>query len=36
MLQVAAGNIHTSTTRAFGAAEMDRILEKIGSRAKSN
>jgi uncharacterized protein with GYD domain len=31
MLQVAAsGNVHTSTTRAFTAAEMDRILEKIG------
>jgi uncharacterized protein with GYD domain len=36
MLQVAAeGNIHTSTTRAFSAAEMDQILAKMGSGGKS-
>jgi uncharacterized protein with GYD domain len=36
MLQVAAeGNIHTSTTRAFTATDMDRILEKMGSGGKS-
>src|SRR5262245_49394627 len=35
MLQLSAeGNVHTTTARAFTAAEMDRILEKAGSRSK--
>jgi uncharacterized protein with GYD domain len=37
LLQVAAeGNIHTTTVRAFTAAEMDGILEKLGGRGKSS
>lgn len=28
----AEGNIHTTTVRAFNAAEMDKILEKMGGR----
>ena len=35
MLQIgSAGNVHTTTVRAFNAGEMDKILEKIGGRGK--
>jgi uncharacterized protein with GYD domain len=35
LLKLAAeGNVHTTTVRAFSAAEMDKILEKTGGRGK--
>ena len=35
MLQLgSAGNVHTTTVRAFGASEMDKILEKANGRSK--
>ncbi|MGE5191321.1 MAG: GYD domain-containing protein [Deltaproteobacteria bacterium] len=37
LLQLAAeGNVQTTTVRAFTAAEMDRILEKMSGRGKSS
>jgi hypothetical protein len=30
------GNVQTTTVRAFTAAEMDGILEKMGSRGKAS
>ncbi len=37
LLQLATeGNVQTTTVRAFTAAEMDRILEKMSGRGKSS
>jgi uncharacterized protein with GYD domain len=35
MLQIgSAGNVHTTTVRAFSAGEMDKILKKMSGRGK--